>query len=341
MRVASRRLRAVLEIYEPCFPRKALHDVLADVKALADALGERRDPDVHLAAARGAAARRRRPTARVSRSSPSARARAGAGNGRWPPRWPSRAHRPARAGSRRLAASASRRARPATEPSVCSGRRSHRAGAHEGAQGQGPRSRRRRSPTTLERIVAVRLDELCSFMPRALDPAEVVALHDMRIAAKRLRYILEVDGRALLRPVRRTALKRTKDLQDLLGEIHDCDVQLPRVRALRTSCAPPTPRSRPPARRPSAATSTRRSPRGRRTRAAWRGLADARHLPRRRGASCSSSASSSMWTRLERDGFRARLEYAISERAEPARSTASQTATGHASRRLASPAALR
>jgi CHAD domain-containing protein len=48
MRVASRRLRAVLEIYEPCFPRKALRDVLTDVKALADALGERRDPDVHL-----------------------------------------------------------------------------------------------------------------------------------------------------------------------------------------------------------------------------------------------------------------------------------------------------
>ena len=49
MRVATRRLRAVLEIYEPCFPGKALRDVLADVKALADALGERRDPDVHLA----------------------------------------------------------------------------------------------------------------------------------------------------------------------------------------------------------------------------------------------------------------------------------------------------
>ena len=49
MRVATRRLRAVLEIYEPCFSRKALRDVLTDVKALADALGERRDPDVHLA----------------------------------------------------------------------------------------------------------------------------------------------------------------------------------------------------------------------------------------------------------------------------------------------------
>ena len=45
----AHRLRAVLEIYEPCFPPKAMRDVLDDVKALADTLGERRDPDVHLA----------------------------------------------------------------------------------------------------------------------------------------------------------------------------------------------------------------------------------------------------------------------------------------------------
>src|SRR3954468_2269425 len=50
MRVASRRLRAVLEIFAPCFEPARLKDVLRDVKALADALGERRDPDVHLEA---------------------------------------------------------------------------------------------------------------------------------------------------------------------------------------------------------------------------------------------------------------------------------------------------
>jgi inorganic triphosphatase YgiF len=49
MRVATRRLRAVLEIFAPCFPRKLHRDVLGDVKDLADALGERRDPDVHIA----------------------------------------------------------------------------------------------------------------------------------------------------------------------------------------------------------------------------------------------------------------------------------------------------
>jgi CHAD domain-containing protein len=48
MRVASRRLRAVLEIFEPCFPQGDFKTALRDVKALADALGERRDPDVHI-----------------------------------------------------------------------------------------------------------------------------------------------------------------------------------------------------------------------------------------------------------------------------------------------------
>jgi CHAD domain-containing protein len=48
MRVATRRLRAVLEIYAPCFPKDEGRAVLRDVKRLADALGARRDPDVQL-----------------------------------------------------------------------------------------------------------------------------------------------------------------------------------------------------------------------------------------------------------------------------------------------------
>ena len=48
MRVATRRLRAVLEIFEPCFPKGDFKTALRDVKDLADALGERRDPDVHI-----------------------------------------------------------------------------------------------------------------------------------------------------------------------------------------------------------------------------------------------------------------------------------------------------
>jgi CHAD domain-containing protein len=46
MRVATRRLRAVMEIFAPAFPRKQHRALLKEVKALADALGERRDRDV-------------------------------------------------------------------------------------------------------------------------------------------------------------------------------------------------------------------------------------------------------------------------------------------------------
>ncbi len=79
------------------------------------------------------------------------------------------------------------------------------------------------------RIVRVRLDEMRSFAPRALDPGEVRSQHDMRIAAKRLRYVLETTEFCFGRPAE-AARKRARDLQDVLGELHDCDVMLPRVR---------------------------------------------------------------------------------------------------------------
>ena len=78
------------------------------------------------------------------------------------------------------------------------------------------------------RIVSVRLDEMRSFAPAALDPANSVAQHDMRIAAKRLRYILEATGFCFGKPAQ-TAARRARDLQGLLGEVHDCDVMLPTI----------------------------------------------------------------------------------------------------------------
>jgi len=48
MRVATRRLRAALEIFSPCLPRRSCAAALAEIKQLADALGERRDSDVQI-----------------------------------------------------------------------------------------------------------------------------------------------------------------------------------------------------------------------------------------------------------------------------------------------------
>ena len=79
------------------------------------------------------------------------------------------------------------------------------------------------------RVVKVRTEELLSFAPRALERGEVEAQHDMRIAAKRLRYVLELTGFCFGEPAE-AARRRARELQDILGGIHDCDVMLPRVR---------------------------------------------------------------------------------------------------------------
>jgi hypothetical protein len=80
------------------------------------------------------------------------------------------------------------------------------------------------------RIVKVRLVELQSFAPEAFEPENSTEQHDMRIAAKRLRYILEATDFCFGKPAQ-TARRRARDLQGLLGELHDCDVMLPRIEA--------------------------------------------------------------------------------------------------------------
>ncbi len=50
MRVATRRLRAVLEVFRPCFSKKAYKATIRELKDLADSLGERRDRDVQIKA---------------------------------------------------------------------------------------------------------------------------------------------------------------------------------------------------------------------------------------------------------------------------------------------------
>ncbi|HET6997532.1 MAG TPA: CHAD domain-containing protein [Solirubrobacterales bacterium] len=76
------------------------------------------------------------------------------------------------------------------------------------------------------RIVATRLAELLALSGAALDPEAARAQHDLRIAAKRLRYVLEITE-SCFGAEAETARKAAKQLQGVLGEIHDCDVMLP------------------------------------------------------------------------------------------------------------------
>jgi CHAD domain-containing protein len=75
-------------------------------------------------------------------------------------------------------------------------------------------------------IVATRLAELLALSGPALDPAAAEAQHDLRIAAKRLRYVLEIVEPCFGAEAK-AARSAAKELQGVLGEIHDCDVMLP------------------------------------------------------------------------------------------------------------------
>ena len=162
-----------------------------------------------------------------------------------------------------------------------------------------------------ERILRVRIDELHSFVPRALDPSEERALHDMRIAAKRLRYVLELTA-PCFGEYAATGAKRAKQLQDLLGEIHDCDVMLPLARehlaTLRAADAAELRRLAGAADDLAPALAARAP-----HRRAYRGLETLIvHLQARRELLFERFLE--RWRSLQRRGFRARLEHALGER---------------------------
>ena len=166
------------------------------------------------------------------------------------------------------------------------------------------------------RIVRVRLDEMRSFTPAALHPECATEQHDLRIAAKRLRYVLEATEFCFGRPAE-TARRRARDLQDVLGELHDCDVMLPRVEAhvgrLRSEDAVVVRRRAVDA--PDLdPTLVARAP----NRTAYRGLEVLSvHVEARRALLFDRFAE--LWSELERSGTWERLERAIERRVREAR----------------------
>jgi CHAD domain-containing protein len=81
------------------------------------------------------------------------------------------------------------------------------------------------------RIVQTRLEELRTLADEALAPNAETAQHDMRIAAKRLRYVLEVFAPCFGKEAS-TARRAAKNLQSILGDLHDCDIMLPKTKGI-------------------------------------------------------------------------------------------------------------
>jgi CHAD domain-containing protein len=76
-------------------------------------------------------------------------------------------------------------------------------------------------------MLHTRLAELYRFAPCVADPARVSELHDMRIAAKRLRYTMEIFAPCFPDAEFAPLYEIVKSVQEQIGDIHDCDVRVP------------------------------------------------------------------------------------------------------------------
>lgn len=78
-------------------------------------------------------------------------------------------------------------------------------------------------------MIHTRFEELYRWAPLITDPTKVEELHAMRIAAKRLRYTMEIFSAAFTaKPLAKEfdwAYDKVKAIQEQIGEIHDADVR--------------------------------------------------------------------------------------------------------------------
>ena len=75
-------------------------------------------------------------------------------------------------------------------------------------------------------VILVRVQEMFDWAPAMRDPENMEELHNMRIAAKRLRYTMELFAPCFDEEFQQ-ALKTVEAIQERIGTIHDCDVLLP------------------------------------------------------------------------------------------------------------------
>ena len=78
-------------------------------------------------------------------------------------------------------------------------------------------------------IARTRLDELYEWEQYVDNPYHIRELHNLRIAAKRLRYTLEIFAEALPASVA-PLLKEVERIQEELGSLHDSDVMIALLR---------------------------------------------------------------------------------------------------------------
>jgi CHAD domain-containing protein len=220
MRVASRRLRAALPLFAPCFPEKKYRAWMREIQKITRALGEARDLDVQIAFLEQYVKEHAAPGEQDTRHAPARESN--------PP-----------AAILSLLTRLKRR-RVTLQKNVLSAL-DDLEGSHTIEEIQvalreiSPVNRLRMRKPVMHGIPPVaaertgkRLIDLFAYEPWILNPDAVAEHHAMRIAAKKLRYTMEVYA-PLYKWELKKPIARIKKIQTLLGDMHDCDVWIDHI----------------------------------------------------------------------------------------------------------------
>ena len=220
MRVASRRLRAALPLFASCFPEKKYQQWMEEVRTVTRALGEARDTDVQTAF-----------LTKIIKKRDSGR----------------HAHSPENALSisvtgdvETILLSQLQKKRLKLQTAVIisldklekSGVIDEMLVFFHNQEVRAKSSRKRPSPFGIAPVaasrIARRLINLHSYEEWVHNPDAIAEHHAIRIAAKKLRYTMEVYGPLYRRSLKKH-LSRVKKIQEILGDLHDCDVWIDTV----------------------------------------------------------------------------------------------------------------
>jgi CHAD domain-containing protein len=208
MRVASRRLRSALRDFTPYLHKRPLNAPGKKLKHVADTLGEVRDLDVALIAL--AEIKTGAPPALVEGLTEFVQAKEA------------------------LREQAREQLKTVLEKDLLQLETQFAAGVDKAATPRGSSKPHRQPKPELtfqamaRSVILDRLREFEKSCAGLFKPLDVDALHDMRIAVKRLRYAIELFQKCWPRSIAVCA-KRAARLQTTLGDLHDCDVWIRNV----------------------------------------------------------------------------------------------------------------
>jgi CHAD domain-containing protein len=206
MRVASRRLRSAIRDFSPYLRKRKLRRVKDELKSLADALGLVRDDDVAIMA--------------LEKLAGDAPPEVWAGVRQFTDERQRRRERARARLERALTEDALAGLREDFDDALAGAvKAAHKLGDDGGEKGTGANFRRGG-----REIILARLAEFQELSQSLYSPLKPEPLHRLRIAAKRLRYAVELFAACWAEGALAPFAKEIARMQTSLGELHDCDV---------------------------------------------------------------------------------------------------------------------